>query len=179
MTLVLAIDPGLSRSSCAMACVIVDGRHRAVRAAHAIMLARADDIDARMQDVTTTVADAIVGVDLLVLEDQQPAAFVAKGRQNKHSARLQELVRMLQGVALVMGKPCVVVTPQKVREVLGLKRGATKEQVWWTVSGLLGRSHGMVTSPHVRDALALAVAGEKVWSADQRIEAARAARGAG
>lgn len=167
MTIVVAIDPGLADDSCGYARLAVDGNARRLIDAHALCLDSLDAMTDRMTDVTNRVSDQLRAADLLVLEDQQPAAFVTRGRQNKHSARLQELVSMLRAVALVMSKPCVVVTPQKVRSVLGLPANATKTQCWWTVSCMFReRRAELPKSKHVRDAIVLAVVGEKIWRAD-------------
>jgi Holliday junction resolvasome RuvABC endonuclease subunit len=165
---VISVDPGIAEDSCGFARVGVDGHRRTLVDYRTLWLDKLDTAEDRMRDVTMRVSDELACADLIVLEDQQPDVHHARGHANKHSARLQQLVRMLEAVALVMSKPSIVVTPRSVRTALGLPANATKVQMWNTVRLAFLKTRSDPKSLHVRDAIVLAVAGEKIWRVGQQ-----------
>lgn len=164
---VLAIDPGLAPRSCARAHLRVDGHLRSFISADVIALKKTDGTDARMLTISSHVSDALQQADLLVIEDQRGVGYgkAREGRINAVSRRLVGLVDMLRGVALVLEKPCVLVTPQQVRARLGLDRSASKQEVWNRACAIL-RGSPVVKSEHARDAVAIGIAGEMMWRVD-------------
>lgn len=161
----LGVDPGLGRRSAGLARVRVDGSIRAVIGAWVLGLDPGVGFSARMEKVSAAVVDELHRSDVLVVEDQRGAIAAArkmgkKGGVNRNSDRLQGLVEMLRGVALVMGKPCIVITPQQVRVRLGCDRSASKH--WMHVATSLRCRGALVegVGTHARDAVSIAVAGE-------------------
>ena len=108
-------------------------------------------------------------VEIVVLEKQGRSHFgaLARGKSNPNAAYVREVVGAIRYVCRHASPVRVVreMEPSETRSLLGLKKGATKDQMFAVVSNVLGLRLQR-SNEHVRDAIVLSfvgTVGANVW----------------
>lgn len=158
MSKVLGLDPGLSAAGL---CILDPVARRCLRA-WTVRTNPASPFEKRMRILSDEIRVALEGVDLLAIEDQHNVfhAKLRAGLSNPAAGRLEQVVGMARGLADARGIPVVLVTPQRIRALLGLPGGAKKDRVAAVVRMQTRNICGGI-SQHARDAVAIAVAGAR------------------
>lgn len=166
--IVLGVDPGLA----AMGFAVVDlsGRRPVCAVATTIRTAPRFRIASRFAELHWAVRQSarLWGVHLLAYEDptQAQVGQYRAGRSTIRSvAGVQAVVGMLIGLGGELGIPVVAVTPAQAKCAVACKPASGKRQVQAAVRALVeGCPERM--SEYAADAVAIAIAGERVARAD-------------
>lgn len=165
---VMGLDPGLSAAGLAQ----IDGRR--CLAAKTVRTSPGNSFEHRMFMLSREIAAALIGADLLVIEDQHDVAVAQAraGHAGHGSGRLEQVVGLARGLADARGIPVVLLSPARIRALLGLPSRAKKAAVARAVRDqVAGIKVGV--SEHAVDAVAIALAGEREWHARTVIEGTR------
>ena len=161
--IVFGADPGLA--ACGLALVEVHGRERRLVASDTVYTLPSMAHEARLDEIGRRALPMMRRADLVGLEEQGDAwhGKGARGQTNADARKVQDVLSLLRGLALALGRPREVLRPQTIRSLLGVgqKGGkvATARMVRILVAGVPAERR---ISQHAVDGIAHAVAAEKV-----------------
>lgn len=161
MTRVLGIDPGLA--SCGLGLVDIVGTKRRLIASDTVHTSPSTPLEERLDEIGRRALRLIEGADLVGLEEQGDAWYgnEERGGTNAAARKVQEVLGLLRGLALALGKPRQVIRSQTIRAILGVTKGgkgAVAAMVRHLVEGV--PAAGKI-SQHAIDAIAHAIVAEK------------------
>lgn len=158
--LVASLDPGLSAAG--LARVRTDVRH-CVRA-WTVRTDTSIGLEERFRLLAEHIEEALDGAELMAVEDQHGTfhAMLRAGRSNPAAGRLERVVGIAHGLATARGIPVVMVTPTRVRSLLGVGKNSGKAQI---ARAVRMRCNGvsMSASHHAVDAVAIALTGAQQY----------------
>lgn len=153
---ILGIDPGLA--DCGWALVSTSARKPHCLASGTWQTEPAPDWRARVRGIVRLCAGIMRDIDLVCVE-----AYTFQGERSfsANAMRLPYLIGQLTGMAELRKIPCVEVTTQQAKVAVGLRPRSDKADVKRAIRVLLDGE--WPTTTHARDAVAAAIAGERVY----------------